>query len=543
MQRSGAVIAAVLTIIILSVFAYVSADGLWRPDAFDYAQIAREIADGNGFSSRQIIYALHFEFLKQHELLQSDWPNVHRFPLPSLVMAGLFLVFGATDTAVMAYGIIFNAGISALLWIWGRRAIGPAAAIGAVVLFVLNGVMMETGISGLSEPPVMFFFTLALYGMWRWRHSRHWGWALGVGAALGLAALGRTNVIIAAPMFVLFLAWPDGKSRFALRPVLVSAVAIIAGMVVVMGPWLIRNWQVAGSPLYSLHSYFLLPATKDPSGDKSDLTIPWVTQFTPPIQYLRANASIVWDKWLTNVMDLLRAFPMVADTFLVSLLALAALAFEPGRKLRSIAVLLFACFIANALLVSFTDTYFDKYHFHFLPVMMLLAAGLVWRALGRLPEPYWQRGVFIVIIAAMIHLPGTRDAYQRVHSNSRRIDHAHMDFIRNSTPEDALIMSDQSYAVTWEAQRRSVRNHIDKVSNGAAVLGAARLSEQYARIDAIYLSADYMNNTNDRTILMQSMRYGNLGSLFPEHLWHWFEIDSSRQYGAVLLRRAPSPAP
>ena len=72
---------------------------------------AAELAD----CSRQAIYMLHLRFLKEHELLQADWPNLHRFPLPSLVMAGCFLVLGVGVPAVLTYGIGFHVATSMLL--------------------------------------------------------------------------------------------------------------------------------------------------------------------------------------------------------------------------------------------------------------------------------------------------------------------------------------------------------------------------------------------------------------------------------------------
>ena len=104
--------AGAVTAACLCTFAAVAVDGLSRPDGFDYAQIGRELAEGRGFSSRQAIYALHLRFLKEHDLLQAPWPNLHRFPLPSLTMAALFLVLGAGVPAVLTYGIGFHVATS-----------------------------------------------------------------------------------------------------------------------------------------------------------------------------------------------------------------------------------------------------------------------------------------------------------------------------------------------------------------------------------------------------------------------------------------------
>ena len=96
--------AAAFNALVILVFAWLCVDGLWRPDGFDYAQIGREILRGHGFGSQQAIYALHLEFLTERDLLTETWPNLHRFPLPSLVLAGWFRLLGEGPVAVVAYG-------------------------------------------------------------------------------------------------------------------------------------------------------------------------------------------------------------------------------------------------------------------------------------------------------------------------------------------------------------------------------------------------------------------------------------------------------
>ncbi len=63
--------AGLFTAIVLSVLVGGSAQDLWHKDGLDYAQIAREIAEGHGFTSRQAIYALHLRFLEQRDLLDA----------------------------------------------------------------------------------------------------------------------------------------------------------------------------------------------------------------------------------------------------------------------------------------------------------------------------------------------------------------------------------------------------------------------------------------------------------------------------------------
>ena len=489
MDRFLPAIAAALTASVLAAFAWSAASGLWRPDAFDYAQIARELAAGNGFESRQAIYLLHLEFLDQHGLLGEAWPSLHRFPLPSRAIAAGFGLFGVSASVVIGYGIAFHALTSALVFAWAREASGLAAAIASSALVTINAAMLETAPSGLAEPPVIFFFTLSLYWLWRLpapeRSPRAHGMAIaaGSGAALGLAALARTNALFSAPVLLLaVLARRDNGRKQA-------AVWLLA-LCAVLTPWLVRNAMVAGDPFFSLHSYFLLPAGTQPDGLKWDLTQRWVREFVPPLEYGLAHPAAVFQKWTRNLGRLATEFPTLTGTFGLPLVALTAL-LPAGRELRTPAVVLFGCFMLNAVFVSLTDTYFDKYHFQFLPGFILLATALLWRMLARVQLPWLRASAFAALVLAIGNPRAALSAGDRIRAQTARFSSGQLAWVAAHTSADAIVLSDHSYAVTWATGRRTIRTHYDRLADGSPILGAVWLDQHYLPIDAIYLSAEF----------------------------------------------------
>lgn len=527
----AALVAGAFTATVLGLFAMVAVDGLWRPDAFDYAQIGRELAEGRGFSSRQAIYALHLTFLRDAGLLDADWPNLHRFPLPSLVMAAGFRLFGVGDAVVVGYGILFQAATSALLFAWARAAIGLAPALACVFLFTANGVMLETGCSGLSEPPVMFFFTLALYAVW-WQQRR--GGVLPsllAGACLGLAALARTNALFVAPLFLVATAWACRAGEGSdIRRASIAGAAFAAALVAVVSPWWVRNLLLTGDPFFSLHSYFLLPSGTGAGGFKWDLTLPWVREFSSPLAFLSEHADRVFDKWGHNLLRLLRALPTLAGTFWLPPVAAAGVFLSAGAGLRPVALLLVASFGLNALLVSFTDLYLQKYHLHFLPGMILLATGVVWQLIARLEGPRLRVVLLACAVLAMADLQSTARAFRRVPTSISHFDQAHWAVIREQTAEDAVIVSDQSHALTWETGRKSVRLHYDRAPNGELMLGVLTLSDDYLPIDAVYLSQQFLRDPAKLASLNRTLeRDPRFRREFP----HLHQFDG----GSLLFRR------
>lgn len=527
--------AAAFNALVILVFAWLYVDGLWRPDGFDYAQIGRELLRGHGFGSQQAIYALHLEFLTERDLLTETWPNLHRFPLPSLVLAGWFRLLGEGPVAVVAYGVLFHAATSALLFVWARAALGVAPAIAAVLLFTLNGAMLESACSGLSEPPVVFFFTLALFATWQGlRRGGPASWLL-AGAALGLASLARTNALLAAPVLGAALmasalrgenraiargenlANARGASRAKARGALLCAGLFSLGLLAPLAPWMLRNLEVAGSPFFSLHTYFLLPSGTGPLWEKWDLTVPWVREFVSPLDFARAHAGLVLAKWWRHAFALLLALPTLAGTFLVFPAAFAALVVPLRARLQPVAWLVFAAFALNAVFVSLTDFFFDKYHFHFLPVAILLAVGVLRWGLSGLDSGRLRGVAFALLVLAMANLPAVFEAFREVPLRASRIERGHFDFLREHTAPGDVILSDQSYAVAWEADRRSVRLHYDRLADGTVVLGALAISDDYLPLAGVYLSRMFLADPARQQILRDTLkRVPRFTAEFPE---------------------------
>ncbi|MGH0032425.1 MAG: ArnT family glycosyltransferase [Myxococcota bacterium] len=526
----AALLAGLASAAVLALFAFTFVDGLWRPDAFDYAQIARELAQGRGFGSRHAIYALHLDFLKEHGLLDVTWPNLHRFPLPSLGMALGFLAFGVGEAVVVGHGIVFHAATAALVFRWADQALGRAPALACLALLTVNGTLVEIACSGLAEPPVLFFFTAALYGVWRGGGA---GRAACVGACLGLAGLARTNALFAAPLFAVALALAPGGDGPRARRALPALVAFALGIVLVSLPWWLRNQGVAGSPFFSLHGYFLLPSGTGGAGEMWYLAGAWGRQATPPAAFVAGHAGAVLAKAAGNLARLLAELPALAGMLGLVPLALLPAFLRSEAGLRPVAWLVSASFVWNALLVSFTDFFLLKYHLHFVPALVLLAVAGLWQLTARLEGPRFAVAARVLVVLAMTDLTGFALAGGRIEARIAHYDRGHWDVIRQRTSPDAVVVSDQSHAVAWETGRRSVRLHYDRTPSGDLVLGVLSL-EDYLPVDAVYLSRQFLRDPGKLEVLSRTLvLVPGFRRAFP-HL-HQFE-------GGGLLFRRPGAA-
>ena len=87
-----------------------------NPDAFDYAQMGRQLADAKGFSTLQV-FPKHIRYFHETGCLQKEnWPNLYRSPLPIILNAFFYKITGP-DTLVasdVAYKVALYAGCRAL---------------------------------------------------------------------------------------------------------------------------------------------------------------------------------------------------------------------------------------------------------------------------------------------------------------------------------------------------------------------------------------------------------------------------------------------
>ena len=134
-----------------------------------------------------------------------------------------------------------------VLWAWGRRMLGDAAAVGALVLFALDPVLIAHGPLVTTDVGCAAFVTLSVFALWRYLQRRTPGRLLLCGLALGAALAAKFSAVFLLPIaaLVLLLGTPLPLGRRLLWTA-AALVAIGAAAVVVVeaayffprDPWL-----------------------------------------------------------------------------------------------------------------------------------------------------------------------------------------------------------------------------------------------------------------------------------------------------------------
>ncbi len=218
-------------------------------DPLFFQQSAAHIAGGKGYVDR---------FLGKGPLV----PTAVHPPAFSFVLAGLDLVhLRSADAHRIALACISSAGVLAL-GLFGRRLAGPGVGLLAAAIAALDPLWVQQGGFIMSESlylvvvPTMLLFALRCID----RRSR-WDF-LALGLLTGMATLTRSEavdfVLLLGVVVVLVAAAPW-------RERLVFTVVFLAGVGLLLVPWVVRNDIKMGSPTLSTNAGLVLSGSYSPA--------------------------------------------------------------------------------------------------------------------------------------------------------------------------------------------------------------------------------------------------------------------------------------
>jgi hypothetical protein len=148
--------------------------------------------------------------------------------------------------AQRAISCLLGAAMVLVVGLVGRRVLDERTGLIAAGLAAVYPMLVVLDGSGRSESLYVLLVALALLFAYRLRDGGGWRDAAALGAVIGLAALTRSEAIallllLAAP--AVLLATPEGRRRLRL-----GAVACL-GLIVVLGPWQVRNLVTFDRPV------------------------------------------------------------------------------------------------------------------------------------------------------------------------------------------------------------------------------------------------------------------------------------------------------
>ena len=227
----------VLAILLYSSIFILKFNGLRSSDQMDYAQMARHLSKGEGFIT-SLINPLSLAFNNSVE----NHPNFWRPPMFPLVLSVLFHLFGSRDSIPILLSGFFFIILIPLVYIFARDVFNRRVGLWAGAITLTSLIFLDYSMTGLVESMFIFLFTLSLYLLYKKANTFY------IGSLLGFCYLTRYNTLFLIPGFLWFIykTYPTWKKEI---------IKLLAIFVIVISPWLIRNFNLTGNPLFSLQKY------------------------------------------------------------------------------------------------------------------------------------------------------------------------------------------------------------------------------------------------------------------------------------------------
>lgn len=408
-------------------------------DACDYSDLGRNIAEGKGFVNHNIYpLSLCFPFLRTLPQPTPLWP-----PGYPLILAGAFRLFSPSDATVLWLNTIFLLLTIPLVYILGLHFYNRRVASLAALFFGASQFVLYLLIIANSEIIAIFLFSLFLLLLLKGRRTLSY---LVAGLLLGILLLTRYPLIFILPAALIYLR-KEGRFEFK------KFVWLLILPLLVILPWLVRNYLFFGSPFFALQNYGEVSKATTAFPDYYYTYRSLEPQqffsfiFSYPLFFLRKIAA--------GILMYIRETPEVLNLYLSFFFLLSFFSLKKGdEKLIHFRVLVVSLFFFYILFHSIFGPYIRHLGF-LLPGMMVIAcANLVdlWSKLN-MRESYKK---FLFPLLVLFLLVPTKTPERERYFLERKLDHLtvvkHCVEIKDFLDRETLIASDVSDALGWYAR-------------------------------------------------------------------------------------------
>jgi hypothetical protein len=441
--------------------------GLSSETGMEQAQIARELARGNGFSTK-MIRPLSLWYFAVNERDFPVWPmwDVYQAPLQPFLWSLLFtttrppLVMAVNDTVFLADRFIaaFSAALFlasvALNYLIARKLFDRWIAVTGCALVLLGLRFWQFSVSGLPQMLMLLLFSGCVFtqlGALKAQRLRlrTTGWFFASGALFGLLALTH-----ALTVWIFFGALIFNK--FTFRPAWRSLLPMLAAFCAIYGPWLLRNYLVSND-LFGLGFYSIFDSMLGSLSSIMRSTSFDLHGFAPMAFRSKIQNELV--RQFGEIYRLLGQNP-VAPAFFVALLQVIEV---PRTSVYRWCVLSMWSLGTLGMAVFGTDEKAtlsaNDLHVLFIPLMVFYGLGLMrelWVSLAVRSRLAPVLLVTLLFVLSAVPLAGTiADSGEKRFHWPPYVPPLIAAFNEWTTPEE-IILADMPWAVAWYADRRSL---------------------------------------------------------------------------------------
>ena len=186
-------------------------------------------------------------------------------PLYIFFLTILHVIGGQNYAVILTLQVLCLAVIPALAFLLasllGNQSVGILAAI-LIIFREKNSIALTNIIEVshskllLSDLPTMAFMLLLIYTLVNWLRKTNNDYLLGIisGASFGLVVLVRSQAQLLLPILLVGIAFTGG---FQWRKAIQKILIFILGLLIIVTPWVWRNYQVSGKPAVENTGFYI----------------------------------------------------------------------------------------------------------------------------------------------------------------------------------------------------------------------------------------------------------------------------------------------
>jgi 4-amino-4-deoxy-L-arabinose transferase-like glycosyltransferase len=435
-------------------------DAITDIDALDYAQLARNMAQGNGYVTQFVrpLSLAKVPVLDHH-------PEMTFMPLHPLVMAGFMRIVGANKSAAdLKVAVGLSSAIPFLLtliliYLLGLRLFDRRVAVIGTLFMAVSLWVLRCSISGLEAPLLGLLFTALIWVLYLGIDSKRRTWWMLLGGGLvGLLALTKEVWGLALLPVLWYVSF--GIPRLERRARWVALVAVFGGFVVAILPWCIRQGLVTGNPFFTWRWYEMVMETQ--TNPANTLYRSYRAGLQSPLQLAVLHPKELYQKVLAGIATLYNGLPTAIGPYVAAFFFVAILFPMGDRRFERLRYLLYSSyllvFVALVLILPSPRLLYPV-----VPLASLIAAACFMRVLTpavKRVNPRLERRATLGAITALVLIQATPLLTELLHPmppDELQILRQQQDLAK-AVAEDTTgpLVADQPWLMAWYGERTAI---------------------------------------------------------------------------------------
>ncbi|RYD67669.1 MAG: hypothetical protein EOP83_02360 [Verrucomicrobiaceae bacterium] len=458
--------------------------GLNAPKAMEQAQIAREIARGNGFSTKMVSPAAYDMASKgfSEAVELKNFKDTYHAPLNPLINSVFLRLIGANDAAnwqmrekemvfpldrvIAAISTLFFLMSIAVTYLLVTRIFDPKIAGVTAILMLFCQTFWDFSLSGLPQMLMLLLFTSALYFAYRAVEAQSEGRlpfvpALIAGVFFTLLALTHWMTVWIALGYVIYAA-------MAFRPRgVIGAAVIVLIILAAVGPML-RAYRITDSPFGAA---FLTLYNGVGSGAEEAVMRSHDLTEAPAV-----TDGLVMKIVRTTLLQTMDIIPLLAGIVVAPLFFLALLHPFKRAPIANFRWVILLMWVTAAIGLSFYGVSSkgldpNQLHLLFAPIMAAYGIALVsilWSRLPAVNTSLFLRNTHLYVIVLVCAMPMMIILPRQVIDGMNLRDSGGLPHwppyyapalnigLKKVVKENEIVVADQPWAVAWYADRVSL---------------------------------------------------------------------------------------